>query len=75
MRHCSEDQVDQGEVLDNCYHITFALRTFCSKNHVITEILRFILFIMNLNILIMQNKKKFNIINIYINNFFCYFQD
>ena len=27
---------DQGEVLDICYYVTSALRTFCSKGYVIT---------------------------------------
>ena len=37
MRRGSESQTDQGEVLDDCYYVTFALGTFRSKGHVITQ--------------------------------------
>ena len=36
MRRCSRSQTDQGEVLNDYYHVTFALVTPCSKGHVIT---------------------------------------
>lgn len=36
MKHCNESQ--NWEVLDDCcYHVTFALRAFCSKSNIITE--------------------------------------
>ena len=37
MKRCSEGQTDQGEVLDDCSHVTSALRTFRSKSHVIIQ--------------------------------------
>ena len=36
MRHYGEGQGDQGEVLDDCYHVTSVLGTFCSKDYIIT---------------------------------------
>ena len=35
MKRCNRGQVDQGEVLDNCCHVTSALRTLRFEGHVI----------------------------------------
>lgn len=32
MRRCNRSQMDQGEVLDNSYYITYTLITSASKN-------------------------------------------
>ena len=37
VRHYSESQAEQGEVLDDCCHIASALGTFRSEDHVITH--------------------------------------
>ena len=37
VRRCDRSQVDQGEVLDDCCQVTFALGTFHSKGHIITS--------------------------------------
>ena len=37
MRHGSESQTNQGEVLYDCYHVTSALGTLRSESHVITK--------------------------------------
>lgn len=38
MRCCGGIQTNQGEVLDDCCHVTFVLRTFHAEGHVITPI-------------------------------------
>ena len=35
MSHCGRSQTDQGEVLDDCCHMTSTLGTFCFKGHII----------------------------------------
>ena len=37
MRHYDRGQTEQGEVFDDCCHMTSALGTLCSESQVITN--------------------------------------
>ena len=81
MKRGGGSQTDQGEVLDDCCHVTSALETLCSEGHVITIIYKCFYLMKNILAAFYYTLSKifylhvpyteYNIFFVHIDNIFC----